>query len=97
MAQQATAGLKVSLSGTAAVFCVHDRQKRQVVTDEQVFDLAKDVGFEIRKGIHHVFECSCCENLFVDDGTEPRYCNPCRGTPVHTPTGPLPEPKGVVD
>ncbi len=97
MAQHTGVGLKVSLSGKAAVFCVHDRQKRQVVTDEQVFDLAKDVGFKIMPGVHHVFECSCCENLFVDSGTEPRYCVPCRGKPVHAPTGPLPEPKGVVD
>ena len=97
MAQQATAGLKISLSGKAEVFCVHDRQKRQVTTDEQVFDLAKHVGFKIKAGVHHVFNCSCCDNLFVDEGTEPRYCVPCRGKPVHALGGPLAEPKGVVD
>lgn len=91
-----TTGRRLVLGGTAAVFCVHDRKKREIITEEQVMELANDVGFELKKGVHFMFECSCCENLFVDEGTEPRYCLTCRKAPVHGLGGPLPEPKGVV-
>lgn len=92
----ATTGLKIVLSGKAEVFCVHDRKKREVVTEEHVMELAKAIDFQIRPGIHFMFKCSCCENLFVDEGTEPRYCLTCRRDPVHGLGGPLPEPEGVV-
>lgn len=92
----AAGSLKITLGGTAVVCCVHDRVKREVTTEEQVMKLLNYVGFQLKKGVHHMFTCSCCENLFVDEGTEPRFCSDCRVTPIHALGGPLPEPKGVV-
>lgn len=88
--------LRVVLGGKATVHCVHDRQKRQVTTEEQVRLLALEVGFEFKPGIHKIHHCSCCDNLFGEDGSEARYCAVCRRPLVHALAGPLPEPKGVV-
>lgn len=92
----ATAGARIALGGKAVVCCVHDRQKRQVTTEEQVIDLGTQVGIMFKKGIHHVHNCPCCDNLFVADGTTARYCTICTRAPVHALGGPLAEPKGVV-
>lgn len=97
MAQTSTTGLRVSLGGKAEVFCVHDRKKREVVTEEQVALLGLEIGVVFQKGIHHTHHCPCCDNLFVADGTTERYCATCSGSPVHALGGPLAEPKGVVD
>ena len=94
--RRATQGLQIALSGKAVVCCVHDREKRVVTTEEQVMELMKDAGFQIRKGVHFMFRCTCCDNLFVDEGTEPRHCAVCRRPAKHAPAGPLSEPEGVV-
>lgn len=91
-----TRALRSVLSGTAVVCCVHDRQKRQVVTSRQVFDLGLQVGQLYDPRQHKLHLCSCCENLFVDLGDEPRFCSTCVRPHVHPLGSPLPEPKGVV-
>ena len=96
MAQKATTGLRVVLGGKAVVCCVHDREKRQVVTEEQVRMIGAEIGLLFQPGIHQIHKCPCCENLFVADGITERYCSECSKTPVHALGGPLPEPKGVV-
>ena len=95
--QAAGFGPRLVLGGTAVVCCVHDRKKREVVTEEQVRLLGLEAGIIFKPGIHRLHECSCCSNLFVEDGTEARHCQVCRSIPpVHALGGPLPEPKGVV-
>jgi hypothetical protein len=89
-------GLRIAVTGRAVVCCVHDRQKRQIVTEEQVAELGLEIGVVFKKGIHHVHQCACCENLFVADGTTERYCTVCSGSLIHALGGPLAEPKGVV-
>ena len=88
--------LRVSLGGKAVKCCVHDRVKAEVTTERQVAELAAHANFKIKKGVHFIFNCTCCDNLFVDEGTEPRYCAICRGPLVHPLGGPLKEPEGVV-
>ena len=96
MSHQSSIGPRLVLGGTAAVYCVHDRVKRQVITEEQVRLLGFELGIEFKPGIHRLHQCSCCENLFVEDGTEARHCQECRLPNIHALGGPLPEPKGVV-
>jgi hypothetical protein len=86
--------LKMGLGGVAVVCCVHDREKRQVRTEAQIVGLGLEVGVVYDAAQHHIFECSCCENWFVDPGDVPLRCHACRGTIVHTPAAPLPEPTG---
>ena len=79
--------------------CPHDRRKREVVSEEQVQAIGIAAGIldpALRQPHIKTHECSCCQNLFVADGTEPRYCHACRKPPKHALGGPLPEPKGVV-
>lgn len=89
-------GLHVSLGGTATVCCVHDREKRQVVTEAQVAKLGLDVGVVYDARQHKLHRCACCENLFVDPSDEPRFCSTCLRPAAHPLGGPLPEPIGVV-
>lgn len=92
-----TRTLRPVVSGSATVHCVHDRQKRQVVTEADVAAVGLTAGLIYDSRIHRVFRCSCCENLFVDIADEPRFCTVCRQPPVHALGGPLPEPGGPVD
>lgn len=89
-------GLRVVLSGKATVHCVHDRIKRQVVTEEQVAAFGLEYGIIFNSKLHHVHRCSCCDNLFVATTVEPRYCDDCLKPLVHALGGALPEPEGVV-
>lgn len=84
--------LKLGVSGRQVVCCLHDRQKRQVTTVEQVIELGKSVGQVYDPQQHKLWSCACCENLFVDPSDEPRYCRKCQGTLIHMPAGPLPAP-----
>lgn len=93
---EGSTGLRVVLSGKAQIFCVHDREKRVIVTEDQVAKLGLEVGIVYQPGIHKLHECSCCSNLFVAHTTEPKYCDNCEGPPIHLLGGALPEPKGVV-
>lgn len=95
--EQGNSALQVVLGGKHSVHCVHDRVKSEVTTEEKLMGLLKDVNFSLKKGVHFMFNCTCCNNLFVDEGTEPRYCIRCRGPLVHPLGGPLAEPKGVVN
>lgn len=91
-------GVRVTMGGTAAVFCVHDRQKDQVTTEEQVaalgLELPVPIIYDVK--IHKLFKCTCCRNLFFDISDEPRFCSVCSGQLVHPLGGPLPEPGGVI-
>ena len=99
MRQSGGLGLRLELRGTAQVCCVHDREKRVVRSEEDVYAVGVLHGIIDpklpRKNIK-THECSCCGNLFVADGEEPRHCHTCRRPPVHALGGPIPEPKGVV-
>jgi hypothetical protein len=86
----------IALGGKAQVYCVHNREKRQVKTEEQVALLGLSLGIVFKKGIHQIHLCPCCSNLFVADGKTERYCTKCSVPPVFPLGGPLDEPKGVV-
>jgi hypothetical protein len=90
-------GAKLSISGKAVVCCVHDRQKQQVATEEQVVLLGLTQGIIYNRRQHKIHKCACCQNLFVDPSDEPRFCTPCKPKPLHALGGPLPDPIGVVD
>lgn len=82
------------MSGKAVVCCIHDREKRQVTTEAQIAQLGLEVGITYDPKIHRVWECACCENLFVNPTDEPRYCKRCTATPIHQPAGPVAKPNG---
>jgi len=88
--------IKATLSGVAVVCCVHDREKRQVRTEAQVAELGREVGVEYDPRQHKLFDCACCQNLFVANDDEPKFCHVCRGAPVHALAGPPAEPTGVI-
>jgi hypothetical protein len=75
---------------------VHDRKKREVVTEEQIAELGLAVGIIYNPKIHKLFRCSCCDNLFVGHTVEPKHCDTCTRPAIHALGGPLPEPEGVV-
>lgn len=85
------------LSGVARVYCVHDREKRQVTDPEHVKFLGLVAGYVYDPKIHKLHLCACCENLFVALDDTPRLCDPCVGPLAHPLGGPLPGPKGTVD
>jgi hypothetical protein len=90
-------GLHPVLGGKAVVCCVHDRQKRQVTTERQVFELGVSAGLVFDPVQHKIHRCACCQNLFVAFSDEPRYCSICNRVPVHALGGPLAPPIGEVD
>lgn len=86
--------LRPTLSGVAVICCVHDREKRQITTEQQIIELGRELGVEFDPKQHSIFDCACCQNWFVEVGDEPRFCHVCRGPLVHTPAAPLAEPTG---
>jgi hypothetical protein len=88
--------LRATLGGVAVVCCVHDREKRQVRTEAQIAELGKLVGREYDPVQHNLFVCACCDNLFVSQDDEPKFCHSCNQPLVHPLGGPLPEPTGVI-
>jgi ribosomal protein L37AE/L43A len=78
------ASLGASVGGAASVYCLHNRQKRQVT--ELEFDRAKT----------KVHLCACCDNLFLERTDTPMFCQHCRRPPTFAAAGPLPQPRGVV-
>lgn len=88
--------VRAVLGGTAVVCCVHDREKRKVVTEAHVAALGLAVGQLYDPKQHKLYRCACCENLFVDPSDEPRYCSTCARAPVHALGGPLPNPEGAI-
>ena len=89
--------VRIHLGGTAVVCCVHDRVKREVMTEAEVITLGLSIGVLYDPTQHKIHRCACCENLFVDPTDIPRFCKPCSSTPTHALGGPLPDPIGVVD
>jgi ribosomal protein S27E len=89
-------GPRLVLSGTAKVYCVHDREKRVVTTERQVAELGLEIGIIYDQHQHRIHECACCGNKFLEISDEPRFCSICQRPLVHPLGGPLPEPKGVV-
>lgn len=90
-----SAGIGVALGGHAVVCCVHDRVKREILTEAQVAELGRQVGQVYDRRQHKLWMCSCCENLFVDLADEPRFCHRCQTRPpVHPLNGALPSPNG---
>jgi hypothetical protein len=92
-----SSGARVVLGGKRVVCCVHDREKRQVVTETQVAELGLAVGLIYDPRQHKIHRCACCDNLFVDPSDEPRFCSICTRPAVHALGGPLSLPRGVVD
>lgn len=85
----------LTLGGVAVVCCVHDREKRQVTTIEQVVLLGRGLYPPViyNPKVHFVNRCACCENLFVALHDTPKFCNLCEHTPlVHNLGGPLAPP-----
>ena len=90
-------GIGLAWGGQARVYCLHDRQKREVTTEDQLAEMAPPWRpYDPRQDKIH--RCSCCDNLFTDPTDEPKRCYACRVHPaVHPQNGPLREPIGVVD
>lgn len=81
----ATGGaVSIAVGGTAAVFCVHNQEKRKVT--ELPYD---PIGTSL-----HL--CSCCESLFTERSDTPMFCPTCRGSSVYQQQGPLPDPHGRI-
>ena len=88
--------IAMSASGVAVVCCVHDREKRQIVTEEALAALLVEHGFPYDPKQHKTFWCACCGNLFVKHDDMPDFCGACRTTPVHALAAPLPDPNGAI-
>lgn len=84
-------GIRISLSGSAKVYCVHDREKRLLKTPDDCVRVARDAGMVLLA--HPKFHtCGCCDNVFATLDDEPQYCHRCSGNNVHKLGGPLNEP-----
>jgi hypothetical protein len=86
--------VKTTLGGVAVVVCVHDREKRQVTTIEQIQQLGRELDppMIFNPKVHYVAKCMCCENLFVSLEDTPRFCSICQRDLVHPLGGPMPTP-----
>ena len=85
-------GTRIGLGGVAKVFCVHDRQKRQVTDPERVRFLGRALNVQYDPRHHKLQTCACCQNLFVTPDDTPRLCDRCSGVTAHPLAAPLPEP-----
>lgn len=90
-------GIEIVLSGTAEVYCVHDRQKRQVKTPDDCMRIARDAGL-VPTIAHPKFQtCGCCENVFPTISDYPQLCPGCTRSNVHPLGGPINDPiEGVL-
>lgn len=93
-------GVEIVLSGTAAVYCVHDRQKRQVKDPDDVMRTLRGTGLQPSAAwlAHPKFQtCGCCENVFPTFSDEPQLCPGCTRPNVHPLGGPINDPiEGVL-
>lgn len=90
------AGVELVLSGTAKVYCVHDREKRLIKDPDDCVRVALRAGVAI---VHHAkFQtCGCCENVFATSSDIPKLCYQCNGSLRHKQGGPLNDPiEGVL-
>lgn len=96
---RSSSAFRVSLGGVAVVCCVHEREKRLVTSERQIAELGLQMRPPVRydPAQHKIHLCACCQNLFVSNGDEPRFCRPCQVPPAYALGGPLPEPRGVVE
>jgi len=90
-------GVTLALGGIAKVYCVHDREKRQVRSPDDAFMLARMAGLLVDP--HSKFQtCGCCENVFATPDDTPRLCERCSLHHIHALGGPLELPiEGVID
>lgn len=86
----------ISLGGTAKVYCVHDRGKREITDPDEVIKLGAEHGIEYDPKKHKFQKCACCDNCFVTLDDTPTLCGPCLGIPLHELMGAIPEGKGVI-
>jgi hypothetical protein len=89
-------GIELVLSGTAKVYCVHDREKRQVNSPDDCVRIARMAGMFVDP--HAKFQtCGCCENVFASWDDSPQLCHRCSGVNVHKLGGPINDPiEGVL-
>ena len=85
-------GVRLGIAGSAKVYCVHDRQKRQIVDPEHVRLLGRALNVQYNPRTHKLQTCACCQNLFVTPDDTPRLCDPCLGVTAHSLAAPIPEP-----
>lgn len=91
------ASVKIALSGTAVVHCVHDVPKRVFQDEADVRAYGMKIGVPFDPKQHKLVLCACCENLFTVTSDEPRLCSFCQKANVHPLAAPIPDPTGVVD
>jgi hypothetical protein len=88
-------GIEIVLSGTAKVYCVHDREKRQLRTPDDCLRLVRHSAVPVEQLKFQT--CGCCENVFPTLDDMPQLCPGCRRAPTHEPGGPLNDPiEGVI-
>lgn len=81
----ASAGaVSISLGGSARVYCVHNRPKRDVT----------ELAFDPTATSIHL--CACCENVFLERSDTPMFCPACNRAPTYRQQGPLPTPRGRI-
>ncbi len=89
-------GIRIALSGSAKVYCVHDREKRRIKTPDDCVRIAREAGMTLI-AFPKFQTCGCCENVFATLGDEPQLCHRCNGRNVHRLGGPLNDPiEGVL-
>jgi hypothetical protein len=90
-------GVEIVLSGTAEVYCIHDRRKRQVKTPDDCMRIARAAGLTVIPAHPKFQTCGCCENVFASYSDEPQLCHKCSGENVHSLGGPINDPiEGVL-
>ena len=89
-------GIQLVLGGTAAVYCVHDRQKRQIQNPDDCMRLLWDAYKRDFRGVKFQ-TCGCCENVFAAITDIPQLCHQCNGSLKHRLGGPISDPiEGVL-
>jgi len=90
-------GIELVLGGTAAVYCVHDRQKRQIRNPDDCMRLIRDTNARLLAFGAKFQTCGCCENVFPCVTDIPQLCPGCQGHNFHKLGGPLNDPiEGVL-
>ena len=78
----------IAIGGVARVYCVHDREKREVRSPDDAYRVAQAAGMVVDP--HAKFQtCGCCENVFATRDDIPTLCPRCLGVNVHQLGGPL--------
>lgn len=89
-------GIELVLSGSAKVYCVHDREKRAVQSPDDCLRLLDGVHDRTLIGIKFQ-TCGCCENVFAVHSDVPQLCHRCRQPNTHALGGSINQPiEGVL-